>query len=52
MEVLKSIDLDLHPVELIIVEENGNENELRFFLKNKYSLIERIDRNLVFKKMF
>lgn len=52
MEVLKSINLDLYPVELIIVEENGNENELIFFLKNKYSLIERIDRNLVFKKTY
>lgn len=50
MEVLKSINLDLYPVELIIVEENGNENEIIYFLKNKYSLIERIDRNLVFKK--
>lgn len=52
MEVLKSINLDLYPVELIIVEENGNENELIIFLKNNYSLIERIDRNLVFKKKF
>lgn len=52
MEVLKSINLDLYPVELIIVEENGNENELRILLKNNYSLIETIDRNLVFKKKF
>lgn len=52
MEVLKSINLHMYPVELIIVEENGNENELRTFLKNKYSLIEKIDRNLVFKKKF
>ena len=52
MEVLKSINFDIYTVELIIVEENGNENELRIFLKKKYSLIARIDRNLVFKKKF
>ncbi len=51
LEVLNSINLDFYFVELIMVEENNNRNVLKNLLdKFNYSLIKRIDRNLVFKK--
>jgi FkbM family methyltransferase len=53
LEVLSSINLDYYFVELIMVEENNNENDLKNLLeKYNYFLLKRIDRNLIFKKKF
>jgi len=51
LQVLKSIDLNIFDVDLILIEVGENENEIVEYLKNfNYFLHIREDRNIFFKK--
>ena len=51
LQVLKSIDLNIYNVELILIEAGDNENEiLEYLFKYNYYLYKREDRNCFFIK--
>ena len=50
-QVLKSIDLSLFDVRVILIETGDNENEIaKYLLKYNYSFYKKIDRNSFFLK--
>ena len=50
-QVLKSIDLSLFDVRVILIETGNNENEIaKYLLKYNYSFYKKIDRNSFFLK--
>ncbi|MDB4256069.1 FkbM family methyltransferase, partial [Flavobacteriaceae bacterium] len=50
-QVLKSIDLSLFNVRVILIETGDNENEIaKYLLKYNYSFYKKIDRNSFFLK--
>lgn len=51
LQVLKSIDLSLFDVRVILIETGDNENEIaKYLLKYNYSFYKKIDRNSFFLK--
>lgn len=51
LQVLKSIDLNIYNVELILIEVGDNENEIvEYLTKFNYFIYAQEDRNLFFKK--
>ena len=50
-QVLKSIDLNLFHVKVILIETGENENSIIKYLSNyNYSIYKKIDRNIFFLK--
>ena len=50
-QVLKSIDLNLFNVKVILIETGENENAIIKYLSSfNYNIYKKIDRNIIFKK--
>jgi FkbM family methyltransferase len=51
LQVLKSLDLNIYNVELILIEVGDNENEIvEYLTKFNYFIYAREDRNIFFRK--